>query len=118
MAQIAPLSRLVFLVYAVAIGFVSLRPADGVALKPWDKLMHFAVYTVFALLAHRVVRTRRQYIVLALAIIAYSGLLEVGQSFMPGRVMSVYDLLANALGVWVGALMATMRRPGGSEPDR
>lgn len=116
MVQIAPLSRLIFLVYAVSIGFISLRPADGVALEPWDKPMHFAVYAIFAILGYRVVRTRRQYIVLALAIIVYSGLLEIGQSFMPGRVMSGFDLLANALGVWVGCLMATMERPGGRSP--
>jgi VanZ family protein len=37
--------------------------------------------------------------------VLYSGLLEFGQSFVPGRQMSSLDLLANTLGVILGALL-------------
>jgi VanZ family protein len=42
--------------------------------------------------------------------IAYGGLLEVAQSYMPGRVMSGYDFMANTLGVVLGAVVVSRRK--------
>jgi VanZ family protein len=41
-----------------------------------------------------------------IGIVAYSGLLEVAQSFVPGREMSALDLLANTSGVLLAALFS------------
>jgi len=92
---------IVFLIYTAFVTFASLRPMDSGALGDWDKLGHLGLYFVFALLAYWVTSKPRYYAYLCMGIVAYSGLMEVAQSFMPGRVMSAYDLLANALGVAV-----------------
>ena len=48
--------------------------------------------------------SRRRRLFLYVVIVLYSGLLEVGQSFILGRDMSGLDFLANTLGVIFGAL--------------
>jgi VanZ family protein len=96
-------NTLIFAVYAVAIAVVSLNPGSGVSGEHWDKVAHLVTYAVFAALGHRVIKEGRGYLLLYLGIIVYSGLIEVAQSYMPGRVMSGYDLLANAVGVVIGA---------------
>jgi VanZ family protein len=96
-----------FVLYAAFIAVVSLRPADGAALGSWDKLLHLLAYSVFALLAYRVASEPRKYSAICLGILVYSGLIEIAQSFMPGRMMSVYDMVANALGIVLGAVVAS-----------
>ena len=94
---------LIFAVYAVAIAFVSLSPSSGVSGEHWDKVLHLITYAVFAGLGYRMIKEGRGYLLLCLGIIVYSGLIEVAQSYIPGRVMSGYDILANAAGVAIGA---------------
>lgn len=91
--------------YALFVAFVSLQPAGETSIGPYDKLAHFVTYGFFAVLAYRVNLSGRGYIFLCIGIVAYSGLLEVGQSFVPGRDMSALDMLANTLGVLVTALL-------------
>lgn len=91
--------------YALFVAFVSLQPGGGTSVGPYDKLAHFVTYGIFAVLAHRINFAGRDYIFLCIGIVAYSGLLEVGQSFVPGRHMSALDLLANTLGVLFTALL-------------
>jgi VanZ family protein len=91
--------------YALCVAFFSLQPAGGTSIGSYDKLAHFVTYGIFAVLAHRVNLSGRDYILLCIGIVAYSGLLEVGQSFVPGRNMSALDLLANTLGVLLTALL-------------
>ena len=45
---------------------------------------------------------------LALAIVTYADLLELGELFIPNRVVSVWDFLANATGVILGVLITTL----------
>ena len=92
--------------YTALVAYASLRPATTSGLDPWDKLGHFVVYTLFAVLAGSAARTRRELLLLCIAIAAYGGLLEILQSFQPGRVMSLGDFLANAGGVLLGGLAA------------
>ena len=40
--------------------------------------------------------------------LAYGLLMELGQCFVPGRTFSVYDVLANAIGVLIGVLVLTL----------
>jgi VanZ family protein len=95
----------VFAAYACVIAFVSL-PAGGALVGSYDKSAHLLIYAIFAILAYRLGLTGRRFFYICIGIIAYSGLLEVGQSFVPGREMSALDLLANALGVLLGVLIS------------
>jgi len=99
-------NKVVFILYAVFIAFVSLRPMNSATLEPWDKVFHLILYGVFAVLGYRASKKPKQFLYICIAIVIYSGLMEVAQSFMPGRVMSAYDLLANTIGVVLGAVIA------------
>ena len=95
----------VFFAYAVFVAFVSLMPGGSASLGDWDKLLHFLTYGVFALLGYSIVTSSMAYLVICLAILAFSGLVEVGQAFVPGRFMSGYDMLANTAGVAVAVFI-------------
>ncbi len=95
----------IFVSYAVLVAFLSLQPGGGSFIGPYDKVAHFLTYGIFAALAHRMNLSRRHYIYVCIGIVAYSGLLEIAQSFVPGREMSAFDLLANTSGVLLGALL-------------
>jgi VanZ family protein len=89
------------------VAIISLQPGDGSSIGPYDKVAHFLTYGIFAVLAHRLKLSGRQFMYVCIGIVAYSGLLEVAQSFVPGREMSVLDLLANTLGVVLAAQLQT-----------
>ncbi len=94
--------------YTAAITVLSLTPAqDMPAINLWDKLQHFGAYFVFMVFAYPVSNSSRGRMACALLIIAYSALMEYGQSLMPGRAPSAADLLANSLGVASGFISMT-----------
>lgn len=97
---------LVFILYTAFVTWGSLRPMETTSLEPWDKVGHLVLYAIFALLGCRIIANQRQYFYLCAGMVAYSGLMEVAQSFSPGRAMSIYDLLANIAGVGLGAAIA------------
>jgi VanZ family protein len=68
------------------------------------------IYYIFAVFGYRMLQGGRHYPALCMGIIAYGGLLEWAQSFTPDRSMSGYDMLANALGVALGAVVMRRRR--------
>ncbi len=103
-------NSLVFVFYGVLVAFLSLRPMSGATIEPWDKVLHFVIYAVFAVLGYQALKEGRRYFYVCLGIIAYSALIEVAQSYMPGRVMSGYDLLANTVGVVFGAVVVRRAR--------
>jgi len=100
------MNSLVFLAYTAFVTYASVRPMDSASLEPWDKVGHLVLYSIFALLGSRIVTNQRQFLYLCAGIIVYSGLMEIVQSFIPGRVGSAYDLLANSIGVIAGAAIA------------
>ena len=100
-------SRVLFVSYAMLVAFLSLQPGDGLSIGSYDKVAHIVTYSIFALLAQRLNLSGRQYMYVCIGIVAYSGLLEVAQSFVPGREMSALDLFANTLGVLLTALLRT-----------
>ena len=99
------MNTIVFMLYAGAVAFVSLRPATGAGIEHLDKVFHLVIYCIFAMLGYRVARGSRPYVAICLGIILYGGLMEVAQSFTPDRSMSGYDMAANTLGVVLGALL-------------
>lgn len=96
------LALLVLIAYAAVIAYLSLTPTGAINVGSHDKSAHFLSYTVFALLGYRLGLAHRGFVGVCLAIVAYSALMEFGQSFVPNREMSALDLLANAMGVLVG----------------
>jgi|TARA_B110000114_G_C15048763_1_gene380315 VanZ family protein len=94
---------LIFIVYGFVVAFFSLTPVDDVFISIWDKLLHFGCYGMFALIAWWGATRDKTFYVLCAVVIAYSALMEVGQSFVPGRMMSGLDIVANTLGVAVVA---------------
>ena len=95
----------IFFVYAILVAYISLRQGGGASIDPWDKLLHLLVYYVFSVFGYRATRDGRGYWLVCLGIIAYGGLLELAQSYTPGRHMSAADMLANTLGVLLGAMV-------------
>ena len=104
--------RAVLLVLVVVVGYLALTPTPprDVTLG-WDKLNHGAAFAALALsgcLGFRATRTAMLRVTLAL--IAYGGLIEVVQLFVPGRSSEWGDLLADVVGVAAGALLSTWMR--------
>jgi VanZ family protein len=107
------LNTLVLAAYALFVTAASLKPGGGSSFDPWDKLLHFITYAIFAVLAYRVFRGQRRFALACVGIIVYGGLIELIQSWMPGRFMSGYDFLANTLGVVAGAFVITQLSDAG-----
>jgi VanZ family protein len=104
------MQSLIFIVYAGIVALISLRPGGESSIDPLDKVVHLLVYYIFAVFGYRALQNKRYYPYLCVGIIAYGALLELGQSYVPGRDMSAYDLLANTLGVLLGAAVVTRKR--------
>jgi len=94
-------NRLVVFLYTIFVAVVSLSPGTGASIDPWDKLAHFVTYAIFTALVWGITGYGRRFIVACLCIVLYGGVIEIAQSFLPGRVMSGYDFLANTLGVFI-----------------
>ncbi|MCZ6831939.1 MAG: VanZ family protein [Gammaproteobacteria bacterium] len=102
---------LLFAAYTWLAATISLTPSPGGGLPLWDKSMHATFYAIYVLLGSQLVSTPRQFYLVSMAIFAYSGLMEIGQHFVPGRSMSALDLLANGLGVGLGMLLSIQALP-------
>ncbi|MFV8816325.1 VanZ family protein [Haliea sp. E17] len=107
LAVIVLAARISFILYTLLIAYLSLRPMDSISLGSWDKLYHFLAYGLFAVLGYYLSKERQYYLHICLAIIVYSALIEVAQSFVPGRMMSFGDLVANTAGVAIGGFLVT-----------
>lgn len=108
------MNTIIFVVYAGLVGTFSLLPGTGASGDHLDKLQHLLVYYIFAVLGYRALKAGRGYWLLCAGIIAYGSLLEFAQSYTPDRFMSGYDMLANTLGVLLGAAVVTRKRWSGA----
>ena len=92
----------IFLTILISIGVLSLLPPEEVELGDSDKLSHCIAYLVlmvsFGYWKGDFQDTWRRIFV----IISYGVLLEFLQGFVPGRVPSLYDGIANSIGVLIG----------------
>ncbi len=81
----------------------------------WDKLNHLAAFAALAVVA--VLGRTGSSVRVGAALLAYGGLIEVLQSFMPPRVGEWPDLIADGVGIALGLLLvAAARRLGASAP--
>ncbi|MBI2082970.1 MAG: VanZ family protein [Deltaproteobacteria bacterium] len=69
-----------------------------------DKLLHVGAYTPFGLLLARAVK-RHKLLIAFLGATLYGLSDEFHQSFIPGRMVEIGDLVADAVGGFVGGLL-------------
>jgi len=90
----------------IGIAYLSLTPSTSVSVGN-DKLGHFIAYGALMFnLGLLAFDQTRKFLLSMLLALCYGALMEWGQSFVPGRSVSLYDMFANAGGVAIGSLLA------------
>lgn len=90
------------LILAATYSCLTSRPEEIIPFHIWDKGIHFfGWFGIFVSLRVAMLGVGRMK-ESAIGLFAYSSLLEVLQSWVPGRQFEAYDLIANGLGVFVG----------------
>lgn len=98
--------RIAFVLYGLLVVWASLKPSGGPQpIEHFDKVMHFTFYGLFTIIAAGCTTQRKTFIWMSLFIVFYGALMEVFQSFVPSRFMSLADILANTLGVVIVAVL-------------
>lgn len=96
-------ARLGFWIVLAAITVLSLLPLQfAVQSGVSDKIEHFVAYAALTAAGRIGYRDRPAPWALALAVIAFGIGIEVAQYFIPGRMMSGWDVFANTTGVLIG----------------
>ena len=106
--------RILLVAYMILILGLSSLPAQDFPktglltwLLTWDKLIHLVEYFILGILAMKSMNTisyRTLKIVLPFGML-FGGLDEYLQSFISGRFSSEWDVLADTIGVAIGALL-------------
>ena len=96
------------LIITLGILYLSLTPAETLTVGN-DKVSHFIAYSCLTLNLGLIqlpsIKKLRTGIIAALFL---GCLVEVMQHFVPGRVMSFGDVIANTIGVGIGSLLALL----------
>ncbi len=99
------------LIVGVSIAILSLMPpSSGVQLSVNDKVGHFIAYAVWMINVGLFVK-QNHYWKIFVALIAFSGLMEFFQGMVPGREVSMYDILANTIGALIGIVVLVVLKP-------
>ena len=102
--------RILLVAYMILILGLSSIPAQDFPktwLLTWDKLIHLVEYFILGVLVMKSMNTisyRTLKIVLPFGIL-FGGLDEYLQSFISGRFASEWDILADTIGITIGALL-------------
>ncbi|MDZ4182846.1 MAG: VanZ family protein [Candidatus Cloacimonadaceae bacterium] len=106
------LTLLAALIWLAGIWTASSIPAEdmpSIKVISIDKLAHVGVYFVLALLVNRSLlnyRVKRNYALMVyLLLLISAGMDEYHQYFIPGRSVSIYDFIANGIGLLGGLLL-------------
>lgn len=100
--------RISLVVLLLAIAYLSLTPSTSVSVGN-DKLGHFLAYgALMTNLGLVMLPGRNQFILGMILALGYGAAMEGGQYFVPGRSVSMYDMLANLGGVVIGAVLAQL----------
>jgi VanZ family protein len=100
--------RAVLALLVALVSYLALTPTPPQQLDfGWDKLNHLLAFAALAFAAAlgypRSTRARR---LAPVALLAFGGLIEILQLFVPGRSSGWGDLIADAAGIAIGTLMA------------
>lgn len=94
--------KIAFVIYLITILGVSSIPGNSlprvIILSP-DKLLHMTEYAILAILAY--LGFRRFSITLVFGLVIFTCFDEIWQSFIPGRSPSVYDVIADIIGILI-----------------
>jgi VanZ family protein len=99
----------IYVFYVFMVIVVSLLPGTGTSFWHVDKIGHFFAYAGMAVLALLTFNSGVSRASAVFFAIALGAVLEWGQSFVPGRDMSLIDGLANTLGVITGTVLFWFR---------
>jgi VanZ family protein len=103
----APFWRAALAMLLAVISWLALTPAPPPeAGLLWDKLNHFGAFACLAVAGF--MGFRRRWLAVALGLLAYGGLIEVLQSFIPPRQGEWVDLLADGIGIALGLGLAAV----------
>lgn len=97
--------RITFVLLLIAIAYLSLTPTDTITVGN-DKISHFLAYSTLMFVGGIMsFSSRKMFYKTILFCLFYGAAMEIGQHFVPGRFMSLYDMFANALGVIIGIVL-------------
>ncbi len=100
--------RILLVLEFIGICYLSLKSPDGgVQVKLNDKVGHFIGYSILSLNTFLVFgfKPTKKGILLILGLLGLGGLLEIFQGFVPGREVSMMDIVANSTGVLIGTAL-------------
>ncbi len=102
--------RLLLALLAVAVGYLALTPTPPTEVDfGWDKLNHVLAFFALAFSACLGYPASRRAGLLWLGgLLAYGGVIEVLQFYVPGRSSEWADLVADAVGIACGAIIAAL----------
>ncbi len=114
---------LLLVLVVVVSGFALTPDPPASASLGWDKLNHTASFAALAFAAWLGFPGNRAKAALVLAgLLAFGASIEIAQSFIPSRSAEWGDLLADAIGIACGALLAAAAAkwamPARTRPDR
>jgi VanZ family protein len=100
--------QFLLLMFIVAVSYLALTPAPPEHLTTgWDKANHMLAFAALAFSARLgYPAARRTWLLWLFGLVAYGGLIEILQMFVPGRSSEWGDLLADSMGIACGALVA------------
>lgn len=104
------LYQILLVAYMILILSVSSIPQDSlpkVFLLTWDKLLHLVEYFILGILAVKSMNdvTFRSILIVVLFGTVFGMMDEYLQSYISGRMSSGYDVVADTIGVTIGALL-------------
>lgn len=79
-----------------------------------DKMIHCLSYFTLMMTLDFSWQSGKQLTSKGIMVLLYSGLIEYGQSFVPGREMSVGDVLANASGIVIFLVLVPLLKRSGT----
>ncbi len=107
MMGLAGAAKFGFWLILAAIAVLSLLPLQyAVQSGASDKIEHFIAYAALTACGRVGFAGRIAPLRLATALVGYGITIEIAQYFIPGRMMSGLDILANTLGVLIGLGLA------------
>jgi len=105
------------LLYMILIITVSSIPQNSLPrslLLTWDKGLHMMEYFILGILAIKSINgvTFKSVLIIVILGILFACMDEYLQSFISGRLSSVYDVIADALGISLGASIFMNKKKG------
>jgi VanZ family protein len=97
-----------WILWAIVVLVLTLMPGEAIPNVPIfgiDKLVHFFIFgtlNLLMLIAFKKQETKEYLKICFFSSIGYGILIEFIQPFVPGRTFSIYDMIANTIGVILG----------------